>query len=81
MTKIVFFPDTGGSISLKLGMKHQGIKSIIFFSNGDTVLTLTYFTARSNFETLGFTWENVTINDGFFGNYCKLYVLYRVSKK
>ena len=51
---------------MKLHMKHRGIKSNIVCSNGDPELTLTYFTARSNFVS------GKCDNDGFFGNYCKL---------
>ena len=54
----VFFPGISGPISMKLGMKHWGIKSIIVNSNGDPELTLTYFTAR-----YAFMWENVTMMD------------------
>ena len=35
------------AISMKLGMKHWVIKSIIVYSNDGTQLTLTYITARS----------------------------------
>ena len=48
---------------MKLGMKHQRFKLIIFYSNDNPVLILTYFTARSNFATSGFIWENVTMID------------------
>ena len=39
---------------LKLGMQHRGIKLYKNVFNGDSGLTLTYLTARSNFEILGF---------------------------
>ena len=54
---------------------------IIFCSNDNPGLTLTYFTARSNFATLAFIWENVTMMDSLdiiaschleFGLYSKL---------
>ena len=48
---------------MKLGMKHQRFKLIIFCSNDNPVLILTYFTARSNFATSVFIWENVTMLD------------------
>ena len=48
---------------MKLCMKHQRPKPFIIFANYDPGLTLTYFTARSNFATLAFTWENVTFMD------------------
>ena len=44
-------------------MKHQRFKLIIFCSNDNPVLILTYFTARSNFATSAFIWENVTMMD------------------
>ena len=66
---------------MKLGMKHQRFKLIIFCSNDNPVLILTYFTARSNFATSAFIWENVTMMDTLeiiaycdleFGLLCKL---------
>ena len=30
-----FFHETSGPITMKVGMKHQGIKSIIVYSYGD----------------------------------------------
>ena len=59
----ILFPGTSGSISMKLGMKHQSFKLIIFCSNDNPLLILTYFTARSTFETSAFIWENVTMID------------------
>ena len=58
----IFFPGTSGSISMKHGMKHRGINSIIVYSNGDPELTLIYmyFTARSNLITY---MGNVTMMD------------------
>ena len=53
------------AISTKLGMKHHRLGPIIFGSNDKPGLTLTYFTARSNFATYAFTWENVTMMDSF----------------
>ena len=44
-------------------MKHHRFKLIIFCSNDNPVLILTYFTARSNFATSAFIWENVTMMD------------------
>ena len=66
---------------MKLGMKHQSFKLIIFCSNDNPVLILTYFTARSNFATSAFIWENVAMMDTLeiiasydpkFGLLCKL---------
>ena len=44
-------------------MKHQRPKPFIICANYDPGLTLTYFTARSNFATQAFIWENGTIMD------------------
>ena len=41
------------------------------FSNDDPGLTLSYFTARSNFSNLGFSTGKIE-NSGFFSNYCSL---------
>ena len=43
----IFFSGTTGSISRKLGMKHQGLKYYNVCINHDLVMTLTYFTGRS----------------------------------
>ena len=64
-TKKILFPETSGSISMKLGMKHQRFNLITFCSNDNLVLILTYFTARSNFATTGFYMEKCD-NDGYF---------------
>ena len=45
------FSGTNGPISTKLSMWHEGLQPIIVCSNDDLWLTLTYFTARSNFVT------------------------------
>ena len=55
------FPGTSGSISMKLGMKHQKFKLILFCSIDNPVLILTYCPARSNFATSAFIWKNVTM--------------------
>ena len=61
---------------LKRCMKHQRFELIIFSND-----ILTYFTARSNFATSAFIWENVTMMDTLeiiascyleFGLLCKL---------
>ena len=44
----IFFSRTKGPMTLWLGMLHCGLRPIIFCSNDDPRLTLTYFTARSN---------------------------------
>ena len=55
----IFFSETGGPISTKLGMKHWGLQPIIDCSNDDPGVTLTYFTAMSNLVTYAFVWEKV----------------------
>ena len=44
---------------MKLCMKHQRPKYFIICANNDPGLTLTYFTARSNFVTLASLKEKV----------------------
>ena len=44
-------------MTLKLGMQHQVLKYYQVYSNDDTVLTLTYFMARSNSVPYAFVWE------------------------
>ena len=48
------FSGTSGPILTKLGMYNLGLLLIIVCSNDDPGLTLTYFTARSNFVTWAF---------------------------
>ena len=48
---------------MKLCIKHKRPKPLIICANSDPSLILTYFTARSNFATEAFTWENVTMMD------------------
>ena len=47
----IFSPGTIRPILTKLCMMHQIPKPLIFYSNYDSGLTLTYFKARSNFVT------------------------------
>ena len=47
----IFFSETGGPISTKLGMYNRGLQPIIICSNDDPRVTMTYFTARSNLVT------------------------------
>ena len=42
---------------------YRTIGPLVFCSNDNHVLRLTYFTARSNFATRAFIWENVTMMD------------------
>ena len=47
----IFFPGTSGPISTKFVMKHRRPRPILFYSNDNPGLTLTYFTAMSNLAT------------------------------
>ena len=62
-TSKIFFPGTTGQILMKFCIKHQRPKPFIICANYYPGLTLTYSTARSNFSTEAFTWENVTMMD------------------
>ena len=44
-------------------MKRHRLRPITFGSNDKPGLTMTYFTARSNFATYAFTWEYVAMMD------------------
>ena len=44
----IFFSRTGGSISKKLGMKHQWLKYYNVYINHDSVMTLTFFYGKVN---------------------------------
>ena len=50
-------------MTLKVGMQHQVLKYYQVSSNYDPVLTLTYFTARSNLVPYAFIWEECKIMD------------------
>ena len=43
--------ESGGTISKKLGMKHQWLKYYNVYINHDPVVTLTYFTRYSNISS------------------------------
>ena len=45
----IFFSETKRPMTLKLGMQHWLLRYYQMYSNDDPGLTLTYFTARSNF--------------------------------
>ena len=64
----IFFPGTTGPIFMKLSMKYQLPQAIIICANYVPVLTLVYFTVRSNLQLMLLKCDN----DGFFGNYCIL---------
>ena len=55
--KKIFFSGTKRSITLKLNLHHWVLKYYQVCSNDDTVLTLTYFMARSNLVPYAFVWE------------------------
>ena len=44
-------------MTLKVDMQHWVLKYYQVYLNGDPGLTLTYFTARSNFVPCAFVWE------------------------
>ena len=51
-----FFFRTGSPMILKLGMQHQRLKIYKLYINDDPGLTLTYFTARSNWVAHTIEW-------------------------
>ena len=55
----IFFQGTSEPILTKSGIKQRRLGGV---GGGGG---LTYFTARSNFATYAFTWENVTVMDTF----------------
>ena len=59
----IFFPGTTGQFLMNVCRKHQRPKPFIICASNDPGLTLAYFTAKSNFSTLAFTWENVAMMD------------------
>ena len=63
MNPLKIFPGTSWPIVTKLGMKHRRLKLIIFCSNDNPGLTLTYFIVWSNFELRLLYVENVTMMD------------------
>ena len=44
-------------MTLKLGVQHRMLEYYYVFANDDPMLTLTYFTARSNLVPYAFVWE------------------------
>ena len=54
------FSRTGSPMILKLGMQHQGLKLDEVYINYYRVVTLTYFTTRSNLFAYMFDLETVT---------------------
>ena len=55
-----------GPMILKLGVQHQGLKVYKVYINDDPGLTLTYFTARSNWVNYSFKWGK-TVTKSFNG--------------
>ena len=55
--KKIFFSGTKTLITLKLSMQHWGFEYYQVCSNDDPGMTLTYFTARSNFVPCAFIWK------------------------
>ena len=49
----IFFSESGGPISKKLGMKHQWLKYYNVYINHDPVVTLTYFTVNIGRQCIG----------------------------
>ena len=72
--KKIFFSGTNRSITLKLNLHHWVLKYYQVYSNDDTVLTLTYFMARSNLVPYAFVWENGKTTD-----FSKSFVVYDVE--
>ena len=54
----IFFSRTAGPISTKLGMKHRWLKHYNVYIIHDLLMTLTYFTARSNRSPMHLNGEN-----------------------
>ena len=59
----------GKPILTKLGTKHWELLPIIFCSNDNHGLTLTFFYSKFKFCNLGFYMDKCD-NDGLFGDYC-----------
>ena len=55
----IFFSGTNGPISMKLCMKHWGLKYCNVYKNYDLWMTLTYFTARSTEVANAFEWRKL----------------------
>ena len=55
--KKIFFSRTKRPMTLKLGLQHRVLEYYQVNSNNDTVLNLTYFTARSNLVPYVFVWK------------------------
>ena len=53
----VFLTGTSGPILANFGTQYRILKLIIFCSNDNPVLTLTYFIVWSNLSTKAFIWK------------------------
>ena len=54
----IFFSRTGGSISMKLGMKHRWLKHYNVYINHDPVMTLTILRQGQHRSPMHFNGEN-----------------------
>ena len=52
----IFFSETNGLISMKLGVKHRWLKYYNVYINHDPVMTLTQFMAMSTWVAYAFEW-------------------------
>ena len=52
----IFFSETNGLISMKLGVKHRWLKYYNVYLNHDPVMTLNQFMARSTWDAYAFEW-------------------------
>ena len=52
----IFFSETNGLISMKLGVKHRWLVYYIVYINHDHVMTMTQFMARSTWVVHAFEW-------------------------
>ena len=55
----IFFSETNGLISMKLGVKHPWLKYYNVSVNHDPLMTLTKFMARSTWVVHAFEWEKL----------------------
>ena len=57
-------------MNMKLGMLHWGLKLYKVYINDDLGMTLTYFTARSNWFAYRFEWGNLLQRSHLIGKTC-----------
>ena len=55
----IFYSETGGLISMIIGMKHQWLKCYNVYINHDPEMTMTQFLARSTWVVYAFEWEKL----------------------